>query len=863
MRCVRFIPVITGLVASSLCAQIAVTTMPPAGVSSYVAILKGSVNPNGLDTHVWFQYSPNSNMTGDLTTLVQDIGSGTTLTPFQTKVIGLTGNKTYYFQAFASNSAGSGQGAALSFTTGTTPQLSLSITHAGTFAQGQNGATYTLTVSNAAAGGPTADIVSVTETIPTGLTLVSMSGSSWACQHNACNRNDILAPGTSWSPITVVVNVAPNAPSHVTNNASVSGPGLFIAYGTDVTAITSLTTEQQFINTVNAAIATESAALGPVAHPLVFSGSLVYANGATITGTRLSVLLDYVDGLKAAGAQRIDINPGVTSIYDPNATALYDAVVRHIRELGLQLALNPEIVAGDFAAGATFADFQAAALTTYPQLAARYQPDNFVIVHEPTTMAARLGVQTAVSDWDNFIQTVAPLIKSASPQTRIGAGGFFGEDTFYRDFLGITSLDFMTMSIYDDAHFAEYVQWAQEAHAAADATHPNGKAVYIGQTWAPYYLPSPLPANWQVQTLDNVALVGSCNSDFTGMDTNWLQLMAQFASANGMEALTASNTQAFFQFGTANADRPADAAYSASVQAAIQQGQLTATGQSYMANSKQWGLPRATSLSSASYATWPTVFSPNCGTGGNPCNANVTVAPDSLVSAFGSDLATSVELTKSASFPTTLAGTTMKLVDSSNTAYDAGMYFSSPGQVNYLIPAGVKPGPATINIISSDGAQTSGSLLISAVAPGIYTAMQSGSGPASGIAICAGTCSGWPNSQGNGQFYQNTFAAGCTAASCTAQPISLGGASDQVVVELFGTGIRHVSSLSAVTATINGQSIPVVYAGAQGQYPGLDQVNVLIPHSLAGSGVSTLVLSVQDAVNNVNTTSNTVTLHIL
>jgi uncharacterized protein (TIGR03437 family) len=54
-----------------------------------------------------------------------------------------------------------------------------------------------------------------------------------------------------------------------------------------------------------------------------------------------------------------------------------------------------------------------------------------------------------------------------------------------------------------------------------------------------------------------------------------------------------------------------------------------------------------------------------------------------------------------------------------------------------------------------------------------------------------------------------------------------------------------------------------VYAGAQGQYPGLDQVNVVIPHSLAGSGLSTLVLSVQDAVNNVNTTSNTVTLHIL
>ena len=46
------------------------------------------------------------------------------------------------------------------------------------------------------------------------------------------------------------------------------------------------------------------------------------------------------------------------------------------------------------------------------------------------------------------------------------------------------------------------------AHAAADAGHPNGKAVYIEETWAPYYLPSPLPADWQVQTLDVVALVG-------------------------------------------------------------------------------------------------------------------------------------------------------------------------------------------------------------------------------------------------------------------------------------------------------------------------------------------------------------------
>jgi uncharacterized protein (TIGR03437 family) len=91
----------------------------------------------------------------------------------------------------------------------------------------------------------------------------------------------------------------------------------------------------------------------------------------------------------------------------------------------------------------------------------------------------------------------------------------------------------------------------------------------------------------------------------------------------------------------------------------------------------------------------------------------------------------------------------------------------------------------------------------------------------------------------------------------------LGGPADQVVVELFGTGIRHVSSLSAVAATINGQSVPVEYAGPQGQFAGLDQVNVQLPHSLAGSGEVTLVLSVLDTVSQVTTTANAVTLHIL
>jgi hypothetical protein len=119
-----------------------------------------------------------------------------------------------------------------------------------------------------------------------------------------------------------------------------------------------------------------------------------------------------------------------------------------------------------------------------------------------------------------------------------------------------------------------------------------------------------------------------------------------------------------------------------------------------------------------------------------------------------------------------------------------------------------------------------------------------------------GTCSGWPNSLGNSQFWQYTFLPNCTAEPCTA-PLTWG-ANDSVVIELYGTGIRHLAAASAITANIGSTSLQVQYAGAQGSDTGLDQVNVGIPQSLRGAGQVSLVLTVQDTVNNISDTSNAV-----
>ena len=125
-----------------------------------------------------------------------------------------------------------------SSSSGPSPVLAITKTHAGNFTQGQSGATYTVTVSNAAGAGPTNGTVTVADTIPTGLTLVSMAGTGWTCATNSCTRSDVLAAGASYPAITVTVNVASNAPASVTNAVSASGGGSATANATDATTIT-------------------------------------------------------------------------------------------------------------------------------------------------------------------------------------------------------------------------------------------------------------------------------------------------------------------------------------------------------------------------------------------------------------------------------------------------------------------------------------------------------------------------------------------------------------------------------------------------------------------------------------------------
>jgi uncharacterized protein (TIGR03437 family) len=215
---------------------------------------------------------------------------------------------------------------------------------------------------------------------------------------------------------------------------------------------------------------------------------------------------------------------------------------------------------------------------------------------------------------------------------------------------------------------------------------------------------------------------------------------------------------------------------------------------------------------------------------------------EGITASFGADLATAPVGATTLPLPTQLAGTTVKVKDSASIERLAPLFFVSPTQVNYQIPPGTAAGAATVIISSGDGTVSSGIALIKAVAPSLFTASADGSGVASALALRV-------KADGS-QSYEPVAQFDPAQAKFVSRPLDLGPEGEQVYLVLFGTGIRQRSSLSAVIATIGGEYAEVGYAGAQGEFVGLDQINLRIPRSLAGRGEMDVLLTVEAQLAN-------------
>lgn len=222
--------------------------------------------------------------------------------------------------------------------------------------------------------------------------------------------------------------------------------------------------------------------------------------------------------------------------------------------------------------------------------------------------------------------------------------------------------------------------------------------------------------------------------------------------------------------------------------------------------------------------------------------ANAELAPESIVAAFGTGLATATQSASAQPLPTLLAGTRVVVRDSAGVEREAPLFFVSPTQINYQIPLSTAAGNATVTATSGNGSLSLGNVTISAVAPGLFAANASGQGLAAAVVL---------RIKGDGtQTFEPVVEFNATTGQFVARPIDLGAATDQVFLLLYGTGIRQRSSLATATALIGGTSASVTFAGAQGDFAGLDQVNLLLPRSLAGRGEVEIALTVDSKAAN-------------
>jgi uncharacterized protein (TIGR03437 family) len=219
------------------------------------------------------------------------------------------------------------------------------------------------------------------------------------------------------------------------------------------------------------------------------------------------------------------------------------------------------------------------------------------------------------------------------------------------------------------------------------------------------------------------------------------------------------------------------------------------------------------------------------------------LASEVITAAFGDNLATATQIATTVPLPTTLGGARVLVRDASGIERLAPIFFAAPSQINYQIPAGTANGAAAVTVMKNGVNIASGVSIISSVAPGLFSINATGQGLAAGFALRA-------RADGS-QTFEPLARFDAARNQFVAVPIDISSPNEQVFLILFGTGIKGRQSLATVSAKVEGIDAEVMYAGPQGDFVGLDQINLKLSQGLAGKGDVEIALIVEGKQANV------------
>jgi trimeric autotransporter adhesin len=209
-----------------------------------------------------------------------------------------------------------------------------------------------------------------------------------------------------------------------------------------------------------------------------------------------------------------------------------------------------------------------------------------------------------------------------------------------------------------------------------------------------------------------------------------------------------------------------------------------------------------------------------------------TVAPDSVASLLGSFQTQGgqpITVLTSPS-PTTVGGISVTF-----NGIAAEFYYVSNSQINVRVP-NLNDGRAIVQVTNANMSTRTGIVNIVRGAPGIFTADGSGRGTVFALTTFDGVT------------YQPVIDA--NGNEVPVLPTDANGRRN--VMGVFGTGFRNIPP-EAITATIQGNTVPVVYSGVAIVSSGIDQFNIVVSDNLAGLGRVNLQISINGQFSNVVT----------
>ncbi len=167
---------------------------------------------------------------------------------------------------------------------------------------------------------------------------------------------------------------------------------------------------------------------------------------------------------------------------------------------------------------------------------------------------------------------------------------------------------------------------------------------------------------------------------------------------------------------------------------------------------------------------------------------------------------------------------------------DCTILYAGAGQINLAIPAGIPlDAPSMLKIYNGTTLIGHGAPMIRRLDPGVFTANSVGTGLAAGQLLRV-----------------NKVTSQQSTEELSATGNILNPTTEDAYLILYATAIRNRFELSQVIAKVNGVTVPTAYAGPQGFYAGLDQINIgPLPSSLKGIGLKNFNLTVEGIPANV------------